>query len=162
MNTFSLVKDIILDKAKRSLKVLQFGAKTAQQIAAFGDDSAPLKDMVAIYSKTSEMGDSIIIGYINKNQIALPGEKRIYSLQKDGSKAADIYLKNDSTIEIGGNTDNFVKYAPLDNALRKQDAAINSELTKIATAITALGGVYVPAAITTNIDNAKTLKIKTS
>lgn len=70
MITFSLVKDIILEKAKRSLKVLQFGAKTAKQITSFGDDSAPIKDTLAIYAKTSEMGDSVILGYINNCQVS--------------------------------------------------------------------------------------------
>lgn len=161
MITFAKVKSVVLENAKRILKVEELGPKTANEAAPFGDDASPLKDMTAIYSGTSESGTKIIIGYINKNQLATPGEKRIYSLRPDGTLSFEVHLKGDGTCEIGGNGDNLVKFTPLDVALQAQDTAINAELIKIATAITTLGGAYVVQPVATDISPAKTLSIKT-
>lgn len=160
--TLSIVKESIIKAGKRSLKVFEFGAKTADVVSDFGDDSSPLKDMVAIYGQTSESGDSIIVGYINSNQIALPGEKRIFSLKDDGSLSFDIHLKNDGTCNIGGDVDNAVRYSKLNAAMQQQKSLINAELTKIQTAINALApGAYIPTPITVDLSLAKIDEIKT-
>lgn len=160
MITFSIVKEVIIEKLKKTLKVEQFGVKTADVISDFGDDSSPLKDMVAVYANTSEVGDSVIIGYINGNQIAQAGEKRIFSLKEDGSLSFAIHLKNDGTSEIGGNTDNAVRYSKLNLALQSEVNKINAELAKIAISIGAVGGSYVPTAITVDVSAAKIEEIK--
>ena len=160
MITFSKVKESIIE-TYRSIKILQFGAKTADACASFGDDSSPLKDMIAIYAETSNISEPIIIGYLNKNQIALPGEKRIFSLKSDGDLSTFIHLKADGTMEIGGGDDNIIRYTPLNLAISKTDANINIELGKIATAITSIGGAYVPNSINTDISNAKIQEIQT-
>lgn len=120
MITFSIVKQVLLEKATRFLKVQQHGVKTADQISSFGDDSSPIKDMIAVYSKTSEIGDNVILGYINKNQIAEPGEKRIFSLQENGSLSFEIYLKKDGTCAIGAQAnDNAVRYSKLEQGFNQ-------------------------------------------
>lgn len=159
MITYSKVKESIINSF-RSIKVLQFGAKTADVVAPFGDDSAPLKDMTAIYAETTNVGESIVIGYINKNQIALPGEKRIFSLDASGNLSTYIHLQTDGTMHLGGDTDNVVRYSPLSSGLDVKDALINTELTKIAVAISALGGSYAPSAINTDITLAKVDEVK--
>ena len=159
MITYSKVKESIINSF-RSIKVLQFGAKTADVVAPFGDDSAPLKDMTAIYAETTNVGESIVIGYINKNQIALPGEKRIFSLDSSGNISTYIHLQTDGSMHLGGNTDNVVQYTPLVSGLVANDALINAELTKIATAISTLGGSYVPTPVSTNITLAKVDGVK--
>lgn len=127
MISFSVVKDILIEKAQRILKVQQYGAKTADQVSSFGDDSAPLKDMIAIYAGTSEVGDNIILGYINKNQIAKPGEKRIFSLKEDGSISFEIYLKKDGSCVIGpGAADNAVRYSKLEQAFNQLKGEFNA------------------------------------
>lgn len=126
MITFSLVKENLLESGKRLLKVIQYGTKTADVAAAFGDDSAPLKDMIAIYANTSENGDNIIIGYLNKNQISAAGEKRIFSLKSDGSLSFAIHLKNDGTCEIGSDTDNAVRFSKLEEGFNKLRDDFNS------------------------------------
>lgn len=161
MITLSKIKSIVLEAGKRILKVEQFGPKTAVEVAPFGEDSSPLKNMTAIYSNTAESGDPIILGYINKNQLSQSGEKRLYSLTPDGSLSFYVHLKNDGNLELGGNADNLLKYTPLDTALKDQDALINIELTKIATAISSLGGTYTPETINTDISSSKLNNIKT-
>lgn len=160
--TLSIVKENIIKAGKRALKVFEFGAKTADVVSDFGDDSSPLKDMIAIYGTTSESGDNIIIGYLNSNQISKPGEKRIFSLKEDGSLSFAIYLKNDGTCNIGGETDNMVRYAALNTAIQQQNTDINAELIKIQTAINALApGAYTPTPINIDLSLAKINEIKT-
>lgn len=161
MISLSQVISVVIKTGSRIVKVMQFGAKTADECAPFGDDSSPLKDMVAVYADTQEIGEPIIIGYLNENQLAAPGEKRFYSLKPNGDLSFYAWLKNDGTMEIGGKTDNMVRFNPLNNGLSNQNTAINAELTKIAVAITALGGTYVPTQISLNIAQSKINEIKT-
>lgn len=103
-----------LDKLNRRLiKVLRFGkfdVQTPEEIAPFGTDANPIKDMVAIYSSTTESDSKFIVGYINKNQLAQPGEHRIYSLDSSGNLKAFIWLKNDGKIQLNGSADNAIRY----------------------------------------------------
>lgn len=160
MITFSKVKEVLIEGGNRVLKVLQFGAKTADVVAPFGDDSHPLKDMTAIYAETSEVGDNIIIGYINTNQLAGEGEKRIFSLRPDGSLSFSIHLKNDGTCEIGGNSDFAVRFNQLNQSLQQQVLSINSELTAIAAGIASAGGSYTPNLINLDLTASRVDNVK--
>jgi hypothetical protein len=155
------VKQWSLEKGKRILKLLQFGAKTAKVAAPFGDDANPIKDMTAIYAETTVNGEPFVIGYVNTNQVAAVGEKRIFSLKEDGSSSTYIWLKNDKTIEIGGNADNAVRFLPLKTGISATDTAITAELAKIQAAFVTVGGVYAPGIISTDIDGSKIAEIKT-
>ena len=89
------------------------------------------------------------------------GEKRIFSLKEDGSLSFSVHLKNNGTLEVGGNTDNMVRYQKLDDALQAEKNLINAELSKIAAAINAIvPGSYTPAPITLNLIQAKIDEIK--
>lgn len=151
------LKSFEIQKGERILKVEEYGAKTADFVTSFGDDSVAPKNWSAVYSSTDNDGDNIILGYINLNQLSKVkhGEKRIFSLKEDGSQSIDIYLKNDGKAEIGGNTDNLVRYSKLNEALQAEKDLINSELQKIVTAISSLGGTYVMSPITLNILQSK-------
>jgi hypothetical protein len=161
MLSLSRVKEITINALNRVLKVEQFGIKTANESMPFGVDSSPLKDMIAIYGNTTSDSESIIIGYINKNQIAEPGETRLFSLDENGSLKSYLYLKKDGIIEINGDSNFAVKYNELDSVLNTLATDINTENTKIATAITSVGGSYVPAPITIDLTSAKNETIKT-
>jgi len=161
MITFSKVRDFVIENGKRILKVQEYGAKTAKVAANYGDDSQPLKNMTAIYSPTAVNSEPVIIGYINTNQVAKEGEKRIFSQSLDGSLSFAIHLKTDGSCEIGGNVDNAVRYQALSTSLASSDTLLNAELAKIATAIGLLGGVYTVAPVTTNISSSKIDQIKT-
>jgi len=69
MITLAKVKDSFIENFKLIIKVLQFGPKTAKQISPFGIDSNPLENYTAVYSETSNAGESVILGYIHKNYI---------------------------------------------------------------------------------------------
>lgn len=161
MITFSKVRSSFIEKGKRVLKVFEFGAKTAVEIAPFGDDSNPIANMTAIYADTGEAGDKIILGYINQSQLAEVGEKRIYSTDSNGAIKFFIWLKNDGTCQIGGTDDNMVRYEKLDDALQAQKTDINVELAKIQSGIIAAGGSYAKLDISINTSAAKINEIKT-
>lgn len=149
---------------RRVIKFLRYGKsdiQTAQEITPFGIDSNPLKDMIAVYGQTGENGKTVILGYVNKNQIAEIGETRIFSQTENGADSFYIHLKNDETLEIGGTAHNLVRYTPLNTALQQQVNAINVELGKIAAGIATGGGAYTPQPISLNISDAKIEEIKT-
>ena len=103
---------------RRLIKVLGLGTDDVQEVfqaAPYGDDSNPIKNMVAVMSETNDSGESVIVGYINKNQIAKAGEKRIFSTDSNGNVKMSLYLKNDGNAEFGGNSDNLVRFSPLDS-----------------------------------------------
>jgi glutamate/tyrosine decarboxylase-like PLP-dependent enzyme len=158
MITFSKVRDFVIENGKRILKVQEYGVKTAKVASNYGDDSQPLKNMTAIYSPTAVNSEPVIIGYINTNQVAQEGEKRIFSQSLDGSLSFAIHLKTDGTCEIGGAVDNAVRFNALQSSLASSDTLLNAELAKIATAI---GGAYTFTPVNTNISSSKIDQIKT-
>lgn len=162
--------NLIDTKGRRILKVLGlYGPATADHCAPFGDDSCPVKGMDALYATTGSDELPVVIGYINFNQMAKEGEKRLFSLKKidnpDGSvtyvESFYTYFKNDGTLELGGAVDNVVRYSPLNAALSGQTNDINAELVKIQAALTSLGVTYARAPINLDITGAKIEEIKT-
>jgi hypothetical protein len=162
MITFSKVAESTLKGGKRVLKVLQFGVKTADESAPFGVDSSPIKDMTAIYADTSNNSESVIIGYISKNQLAEAGETRFYSLDSNGGLKAFVWLKTNGDIELNGNAYSSVRHEPLNSSLTQVKVDINVELAKIAAAISGLGGVYTVAPINLDLTSSKNDTVKLS
>ena len=118
-----------ISETKRLIKFLRYGKSDVQEnyeVAPFGYDANPIKDMVAVYAKTDVIGESIIIGYINKNQISDIGESRIYSTDEDGVLSFYLHLKNDGTASFGGDTDNLVRYSKLEDAFNELKDDFNS------------------------------------
>lgn len=163
MNLSKVISSEFDNLKKRLVKVLRFGkddVQTAQEAAPFGTDSNPIKDMIAVYMPTSERGKNVIVGYLNKNQLAEVGEHRIYSTDSGGELKAYVWLKNDGNIELLGTGDNLVKYSPLNQELQEFKTAIQAELVKIQAGLTGVGGAYAPGSLTVNISDAKIEKIK--
>jgi len=134
---------------------------TSAQIAPFGDDSCPVKGMKGVETGTDDLGQNIVIGYFNRKTQAQEGEKRFYSLKADGTDSFYVWLKNDGTCEIGGSNDNFVRYSELNTELQAFKNKINTELGKIQTGLTGVGGTYVKTNTSIDISKAKIEEIKT-
>jgi len=162
MITFAKIKSATFELGKRILKFEEFGAKTASESMPFGIDSNPIENMIAIHSTTSNNAESVIIGYINKNQIADIGESRMYSLDANGVLKAFVYCKNDGILLLNGDSYSGVRYEPLKSGLDNQNDLINAELLKIQTAITTLGGSYAHTTVQIDVTTSKseTVKIK--
>lgn len=160
MITLSKFSDASIQFGKRILKVLEMGAKTADESLPFGIDSVPVKGMSTIYGYTSNDAESVILGVINESQEAESGEIRFYSMDKNKTVKSTIYLKKDGTIEYNGNTYSMVRFEPLKTGLQNSDTDLNLELVKIQTAISLLGGTYTHIPVQTNIDSSKSVKNK--
>lgn len=156
MISWAKIQESFLEKTFRIFKVTQYGVKTADSCEPFGDDSNPLKGMTAIFAESETNGNSVIIGYIDKNKLAEVGEKRLFSLKEDGSLAAFAWLKNNGDIYLNGDSDNLLKYKPFEQLFADLDQKINAELTKIQTGIIQGGGSYTPTFLNTNTAPVKT------
>lgn len=107
---------------RRILKFLRYGqgdVQTAKDAGLFGFDSGPIKGMIAVYSPTALKGEKVIVGYINLDQIAQPGETRIFSTDANGELKTQIMLRANATIEIGGTADYMVRYSKLEQAFNE-------------------------------------------
>lgn len=112
----------ILDSASRRIvkvRVLGSDTQTGLEALPYGTDSNPIKDMVAVYAPTLQKGKTVVIGYINKNQLAAIGEHRIYSTDEQGNLKFSIWLKNDGTCEIGGTVGHLTRFEQLEIGFNK-------------------------------------------
>jgi len=163
-NTLAKVKSFVIESGKRILTVMQYGAKTAKEAYPFGFDSAPLADYTAIYLETSNKDESVIVGYVNKAQIAKLGESRMYALRSSGESIGEllgfVYCREDGTTAINGSEFSAVRFQNLKTAIDNSDTLINTELAKIATAITTLGGSYIVSNISTDLTSSESETVK--
>lgn len=96
------VNDNRIFKAFRYIKAKLYGdSHESIQIAPFGDDSCPPKNIKGVKSYTSTDSVHVILGYFNRNNKANSGEKRLFSVKTDGTESVYVYLKNDGTFEVG-------------------------------------------------------------
>lgn len=122
----------INDDKERIIKVLRLGkddVQTTSESMPFGVDSNPVKDLIAVYAKSSANGENVIIGYLNQNQKAKEGEIRIFSTDNDGVEKTYLYLKNNGTIEIAGDADNMVRFSKLKEGFDQLKSDFNNFVT---------------------------------
>lgn len=153
----------IIENGKRIIKSKGIGGSvmTTKEVGPFGFDAQPPEGMTAIYADTTNADESVIIGYINKNQVAGIGESRMYSVDAQGEVMATIKCDALGRISLNGNAYNSVRYEPLESGLNAQNLLINAELSKIAIALNSLApGSYTVAPVSTNITAAKSESIK--
>lgn len=161
---YTTVISAAYDSAKRLLvKVRRFGMddiQTPAQVTPAGIDSNPIAGMKAIYAATDEAGKNVIIGYVNKKQLSESGETRLFSTDENGSLQTFVWLKKNGDIQLGGNTDNLVKYMPLNTSMEQLQIFITEQLALIAVGIAAGGGSYTPGVLDIDISAAKVDKLK--
>ena len=146
------------------MKFLRFGqsdVQTSIEANPYGLDSNPIKDMVAVYAETTGKGDTVIIGYLNKNLKADVGEFRTFSTDSNGNEKFYIWLKNNGDCEIGGNVDNMVRYQKLADGMLQFQNKLIVQLNLISTGIAAGGGSYVVGDVSIDISQSKINEIKT-
>jgi len=130
------VGEVISTEIKKGLRFIKglflgaTGVRISSESMPFGDDSVAPKGFRALRVNVGHVDDSVIIGYINKNQLdsLVAGEKRIYSVDSDGALSTDIILKGDGTMEIGGNVDFMVRYSALEDAFNTLKDDFNSHV----------------------------------
>lgn len=148
---------------RRVIKFLRFGKRDIQtsfDCAPCGIDANPIKDMVAIYSETTEKGKTVIIGYIKRQQLTAPGELRLYSTDAAGTLKFYTWLRANGTLELGGSTKHLTRFEELESGFNQLRSDFNSFLTHVH------GGSGTPPAppavpSTASIATAKINEIKT-
>ena len=163
----NLVKVIstAIEAGRREIKVLRLGKQDVQtpiQAGPFGSDANPPANMRAIYMRTGVKGDTFVVGFINVDQLAEVGENRQFATDEDGNLIFEARMRNDGTYEIGGSSDNLIRHAALNTEMQKLATSITAELALISTAILGLGGAYPPGIINIDISAAKIEELKTS
>lgn len=168
------------DKAKRRIvKFLKLGKEDVQtsiEASPFGVDSNPHANLRAIYAPTGVKGKTVIIGYINTDQVAEVGEHRMFSTDTDGNLIFEARMRNDGTFEIGGSVDNLIRFAKMQAAFNELRGDLNALITAynshihITTATvgaTAVPGIITPTVATgtpsaADMSDAKIEELKTS
>lgn len=160
MGTITKVDSTSVDDGFRVVKTEQYGMKTADLVQSFGEDSNPIKGMMAIFQETDTDGNPIIIGYINPEVRAAEGERRMYSVGPDGVEQAFVWLKNNGDIELNGSSDNVVRFSELEKGLLEMVQKLNVELAKIQAGISSAGGSYAKVDIDIDVSGAKIENVK--
>ena len=156
------------------VKVLRMGTADVQlpkQANNFGIDSNPVKDMVAIYQRSSANGNAVIVGYLQKNSLADIGETRLFSTDQEGEVQMYVWAKNDGTLLLGGDSKNLVRYQELETAFNSLKSTVDDLISKfnahthILTLSSGTGSAAIPAnpgtPSTADITGAKINEIKT-
>src|SRR6478609_7913739 len=129
------VKSTAFDRLfRRITKVLRYGkddSQTGLEAEPYGIDSNPIAGMDAIYAETSDIGRKVIIGYIGKDKLAAIGETRLYSTDEDGELKFFVWLKNDGTLQLGGNTKHLARFEELETGFNALKADFNTFLTHV-------------------------------
>jgi len=147
----------LIEKSILIVKVLRLGnadVQTGYNIQPFGIDSNIPAGYKAIFAETGNRGEKIILGIINTKALAQPGELRLHSEKADGTESFPIYLKNNGTCEIGGNTDFMVRFSKLEegfNTLKTDHNNLVSAFNAHMHATAAVGSPSPPTAIPSSI-----------
>lgn len=107
--------------------------QTAPVCAPYGIDSNAIADMIAVYADSSMKGDSVIIGYINKNALAEVGGLRLFSTNSAGAEQFYTYLTPNGNLELGGDQRHLARFEELETAFNELKAAYNGH-THLSTA----------------------------
>jgi len=113
-------------------KFLRNGKNDVQEVVMSmppGIDSNPIKDQIAFHEETGVSGESVLIGVLNKDGEALPGEIRIYSTDDSGELQIYLWVKKNGTIEFGGSAGNLVRFQELETGYNQLKSDFNSLVT---------------------------------
>lgn len=164
MNIITSITTCALASGKRTIQALVFGKIPygAAEYAPWGIDGCPVKGTNALYSETSNTDARVIWAYENGDQLAQPGELRIYATDAEGNEVGRIWLHTDGSIEIGGtgasgsNDNHLTQYEALNTAITNYLTALNEAITA---GVGSAGGTYTaPPAIV--LTPALTTKLK--
>lgn len=173
MLTISSVISTFLDVAERRIvKIYRLGKSDVQSVieaAPYGVDGNPIKKIRAIYAPSRAVGRPIVLGYITTKRKADVGELRLFSTDADGDEEMFVWLKNDGTLEVGGDTDNLVRFSDLKDGFDELKDNFNDLVTAFNAHVHAGNGIpptAVPGSIpaiasAATIDGAKIEEIKT-
>lgn len=158
----SIFKSSSIEEGKRIIKALIYGgsAATAKEVYPFGFDSQPPENWTAIYSDTSNKDESVIIGYINKNQLAEVGGSRMYALDSSGEVSGFLYARASGVLELNGSDYSAVRFQELKTQIDLLQTQINSQWPLISAGIATGGGSYSPTNVSIDLSNSESPTVK--
>ena len=104
--------------------------RSAYEVAPFGVDSVAPNGTKSAYCTTDTRGESIILGCVNKNQIATEGETRLYAVNGSGEVVGYLHLKDSGELLLLGDSNNAVKYNELANEFNELKEKYNDLVSK--------------------------------
>lgn len=152
--------EIIGRREDGTFTVKKSGVITRIAINGMGDIH-PAPGTEAFIQQIGGDPDDFILLSINdgKSPKTKEGELFIYSIV-GGEVKSSIYFADDGKLILNDGEGNAMEYNAFASSLATMQAAINTELGKIATALTTLGATYAPTPINTSFDSAKVEDIK--
>lgn len=119
------VLDSVIRGTRRIVQVSLFKkAREIPQALPYGVDSAPVREMVAVYANTADMGNSVIVGYVYKDAVAEVGSIRLYS------DNGYVHLKANGNLELLGTAKHMVRYEELETGFN----SLKQSVTDLTTA----------------------------
>lgn len=103
--------------------------RIVDQVAPYGIDSNPIDGVTGFLDETA-MDAHHILGYLNQDALAEPGEIRVYSTDGDAAPKAFAWFKADGTIHLNGDADHAVRYSKLEEAFNKLKDDFNDLVQK--------------------------------
>lgn len=175
INLVKVISTAVDSLKRRTIKIQRLGLNDIQtpfEASPFGQDSNCPKGFVAVYASTQERGKNVIIGYLNKNALAKPGENRMYSTTESGDEEKMyMLLTNDGFMELGGDTNWAVKYTEMKTEFDKLKSDYNAHIAEYNAhlhggGVGPGGSTLIPTVVSTKINTsdmsqAKNDKIKT-
>jgi hypothetical protein len=96
--------------------------RTPKELSSYGIDSNPIAGKRAGYAKTGVDGKYYILGYLNTDRKAEPGESRMFSTDDEGGFKFNVWVRKNGEVLIGDSDvpddyDNFLtKYNEMKEA----------------------------------------------
>ncbi len=147
MNIISKIISTQIKNSRLLVKILAKGAsdvKNVENVSAFGLESNIPKGYKAVYANTGNKENKILLGIFHTEVLTAVGESRLFSTDEDGTTVFSIHLKNDGTAEVGGSSDNMVRYSALEDAYNQLKADHDDTVEKLNAVIDLLQGSSVP------------------
>jgi len=132
MNLVKLISTSYDNATKRLVKFYRNGkddVQTSIESGPYGTDANPIKDMIGVYAATGVKGETVLLGYLNKNQLAEPGEHRLYSTNAQGSLQTYVWLKGNGDILLGGDAYHLTRYEQLKTGFDQLKQDFNTLIT---------------------------------
>lgn len=79
---------------------------TAKTYGAGGEDAPPLENDRVLLVSIEGTGNYVVAGVLGKSQGAKPGERILYSRDKDGNVRAVVHLMNDGSVSVVSKDEN--------------------------------------------------------
>lgn len=162
MNIISKIISTEINKSRLLVKILGKGSadvKKVENVSPFGLETNVPKGYSAVYANTGNKENKILIGIFHTEVLTAVGESRLFSTDEDGVTVFDIHLKNDGTAEIGGNSDNMVRYSELEAAYNQLKDDHDDTVEKLNAVIALLQGNSLPPWVPVTNDGGAALQV---